>query len=178
MDYRPAKYSQWLCLWLGTPWGKDRERGGWRGHRRRSWQVICDHMGFPCGSDGKESACSAGDLGSIPGLGRSPREGNDNPLQYPCLENPMDRGAWWAAVHGVAKSGTTEWLTLHTVYFICDHKHMHHFQDSADKPLYKINSTSPNKARFHKGKKPAGWSQSTPRWKPMMETTCIHRHRI
>ena len=49
-------------------------------------------MGFPGGSDGKESACSAGDLDLIPGLGRSPREGNDNPLQYPCLENPMDRG--------------------------------------------------------------------------------------
>ena len=55
-------------------------------------------------TDGKESACSTGDLGSIPGLGRSPGEGNGNPLQYPCLENLMDRGAWWAAVHGVAKS--------------------------------------------------------------------------
>ena len=61
-------------------------------------------MGFPCSSVGKESACSAGDLGSIPGLGRSPEEGNGNPLQYHCLENLMDRGAWWAAVHGVAKS--------------------------------------------------------------------------
>ena len=55
-------------------------------------------------SVGEESACSAGDLGSIPQLGRSPGEGNGNPLQYPCLENLMDRGAWWAAVHGVAKS--------------------------------------------------------------------------
>ena len=61
-------------------------------------------MGFPCSSVGKESASSAGDLGSIPGLGRSPGEANGNPLQYPCLENLMDRGAWWAAVHGVAKS--------------------------------------------------------------------------
>ena len=50
--------------------------------------------GFPGGSDGKASAYNAGDLGSIPGLGRSPGEGNGNPLQYPCLENPMDRGAW------------------------------------------------------------------------------------
>ena len=59
--------------------------------------------GFPGDSDSKESACNSGDLGSIPGLGRSPREGNDNPFQYSCLENPMDRGAWWAIVHGVAK---------------------------------------------------------------------------
>ena len=61
-------------------------------------------MAFPPSSDGKESACSAGDLGSIPGLGRSPGEGNGNPLQYTLLGNPMDRGVWWAAVHGVAKS--------------------------------------------------------------------------
>ena len=60
--------------------------------------------GFPCSSVGKESACSAGYLGSIRGLGKSPGEGNGNPLQYPCLENLMDRGAWWAAVHGVGKS--------------------------------------------------------------------------
>ena len=61
---------------------------------------------FPGGSAGKESACNAGDLGSIPGLGRSPGAGNDNPLQYSCLENPMHRGAWWAIVHRVAKSQT------------------------------------------------------------------------
>ena len=59
--------------------------------------------GFPGGSDGKESACNAGDSGSIPGLGRSPGEGNGNPLQYSCLENPMDRGSWQATVHGVTK---------------------------------------------------------------------------
>ena len=50
---------------------------------------------------GKESACNAGDVGSIPGLGRSPGEGNGNPLQYSCLENPMNRGAWQPTVHGV-----------------------------------------------------------------------------
>ena len=61
---------------------------------------------MPDGSDGKASAYSAEDLGSIPGSGRSPGEGNGNPLQYSCLENPMDRGAWWATVHGVAKSQT------------------------------------------------------------------------
>ena len=58
------------------------------------------------GSDGKASAYNVGDLGSIPGLGRSPGEGNGNPLQYSCLENPMDGGAWKATVHGVAKSRT------------------------------------------------------------------------
>ena len=61
---------------------------------------------FPGGSDGKESACSAGGLGLIPGLGKSLGEGNGNPLQYSCLENPMDRGAWWATVYRVAKSWT------------------------------------------------------------------------
>ena len=65
------------------------------------------------GSDGKESACSAGDLGSIPGLGRFPGEGNGNPLQYSCLKNPMDRGAWQATVHGVLKSQLTLLLSLH-----------------------------------------------------------------
>ena len=62
-------------------------------------------LGFPSGSDGKESACNAGDPGSIPGLGRSPGEGNGYPLQYSCLENPMDRGACCTSVHGVPKSG-------------------------------------------------------------------------
>ena len=59
-------------------------------------------MGFPGGSDGKKSTCNAGDLGSIPGLGRSLEEGNDYLLQYSDLENSMDRGAWQATVHGVA----------------------------------------------------------------------------
>ena len=63
-------------------------------------------LSFPGGSDGKESACNAEDPGSIPGLGRSPGEGHGYPLQYSGLENPMDRGAWGATVHGVAKSQT------------------------------------------------------------------------
>ena len=61
---------------------------------------------FPGGSDGEVSAYHAGDLGSVPGSGRSSGEGNGNPLQYPCLENSMDRGAWWATVRGVARSRT------------------------------------------------------------------------
>ena len=61
--------------------------------------------GFPRRSVGKESACNAGDLGLIRGLGRFPGEGNGNPLQYSCLENPIDRGTWQATVHGVARVG-------------------------------------------------------------------------
>ena len=68
-------------------------------------------MGFPGGVNGKESTCNAGhsrDTGSIPGSGRSPGERNGNPLQYSCLENPMDRGAWRATAHGLTESDTTE----------------------------------------------------------------------
>ena len=67
--------------------------------------VICD-TGFPGGSDSNEHACNAGDPGSILGWERSPGEGNGDPLQYSCLENPMDRGAWWAIVPGVTESLT------------------------------------------------------------------------
>jgi len=66
-------------------------------------------MGLPCWLSGKEYACivgATGDLGLIPGSGRSPGRGHGNPLQHSCLENPMDRGAWWAIVHSVAKSWT------------------------------------------------------------------------
>ena len=65
-------------------------------------------MGFPHSSVGKASACSVGDMGSVPGSGSSPGEGNGSSLQYSCLENPVDREAWWATVHRVAESDTTE----------------------------------------------------------------------
>ena len=70
----------------------------WGEEKKQTWK-------FPGGLDSKESACSAGGLGSIPGSGRFPGEGHGYPLQYSCLENPMDRGAWRATVHGVAKVG-------------------------------------------------------------------------
>ena len=68
--------------------------------------ALMRSLGLPWWFSDKESACSAGDLGSIPGSERSPGEGNGNPLEYSCLENSMDGGAWWATVHGVAKSRT------------------------------------------------------------------------
>ena len=74
-----------------------------------NWEIGIDIytlLGFPGGSDGKESAPNARNLGLIPGSGRFPGEGNGNTLQYPCLENSMDRGAWQATVHGVTKNQT------------------------------------------------------------------------
>ena len=76
--------------------------------RIRNWEKPDLYVsgGFPGGSDGQESAWNAGDPGSIPGLGRSPGEGNGYPLQYSCLRNPTDRGAWWAVVHEITESQT------------------------------------------------------------------------
>ena len=68
-------------------------------------------LSFPGSSDGKESACSAGDPGLIPGEERSPGEGNGSPLQYSCLENPMDRGAWWATDHSGGHRVGHDWVT-------------------------------------------------------------------
>ena len=80
-------------------------QGGKRGWRLNK-QSIANDVDFPGGSDGKASVYNAGDPGSSPGLERSPGEGNGNPLQYYCLENTMDRGAWQAAVFGIAKNRT------------------------------------------------------------------------
>ena len=93
-------------------------------------------MGFPGGSDKKDSACNAGDFGSIPGSGRSPGEGNGNPLQYSCLENPHGQRSLRAAVHGVAKSRTQlsdeayTHMIIHMVYkfkflIFSDHKNIY-----------------------------------------------------
>ena len=80
---------------------------GWEDPWRRDRLPTPVSLGFPSGSHGKESACNAGNMGSVPGLGRSPGEGNDSPLQDSCLENPMDRGAWWATVHGSQRVSPT-----------------------------------------------------------------------
>ena len=83
--------------------------------------VTRHHIRLPGGSDSKESTCNAGDPGSIPGLGRSHGEENSNPLQYSCLENSRDRGAWQAIVHGVTKSWTwlSNWTrTRHCIKYI------------------------------------------------------------
>ena len=78
--------------------------------RKHLKRVSLPQTVFPGGAEVKASACNVGDLGSIPGLGRSPGEENGNTLQYSCLENPMDRGAWWATVHGSQRVGH-DWAT-------------------------------------------------------------------
>ena len=90
---------------------------------------VCVYVGFPGSSVGKEFFCNAGDtgdMGFIPGSERSPGEVNGSPLHYSCLENPMDRGAWWATVHGVSKSWTRlKELTVHTHAHTHTHTHMY-----------------------------------------------------
>ena len=83
----------------------------WCSNWHGTYLVPLSHRrGFPGGSDSKESACNAADPGSIPGSGRSPGEGHSNPLQYSCLENPMDKGVWQATVHGMERVGHN-WAT-------------------------------------------------------------------
>ena len=102
--------------------GEERRRGlvGWgRGKMWGTWGTSINSflflkLGFPGGSDSKESACNTGDVGSIPGLGRSPGEGHCNPLQYSCLENSMDRGTWQVAVTELQRVGH-DWATKHSI---------------------------------------------------------------
>ena len=112
----PLSHSGDSGGWLGSPRAWSRwPRPGCFWRRWKNEQIpdpfvfflsLSLHPGFPGDSYGKEPTCNAGDLGSFRGLGRSPGEGNGNQFQYSCLENSMDQGAWWATVHGVAKSWT------------------------------------------------------------------------
>ena len=116
-----VSYGLWeLCLGSLRPWMKIPTSRVYLSLPFQLFCVLCHAIhvspflpgGFPDSSDGKESACNAGDPGSIPGLGRSSGEGNGYPLQCSCLENPRDGGAWWAAVYGVAQSRTRlRWLS-------------------------------------------------------------------
>ena len=90
----PLQYSCLENPMDGGAWWATVHRVAKSQTRLSDFTSLETHLGFPGGSEVKASACNAGDLGSIPGSGRSPGEGNGNPLQYSCLENPMDRGAW------------------------------------------------------------------------------------
>ena len=105
-------FLEWQQLKVGSCSFKPRWEGGILGKKSN---IPKDLTGFPGGSDGKESACKAGDPGWIPGLGGSPGEGRGYPLQYPFLENSMDRGAWRATVCGVTEGQT--WLSDCHVHF-------------------------------------------------------------
>ena len=97
--FQPAMYEAFFCSTSSPAF--DVVRVSYFSHSKRC-------VGFPGSSDGKESAYNAGDPGSIPGSGRSPGEGNGNPLQYSCLKNSMDRGAWQATVLGLTELNMTE----------------------------------------------------------------------
>ena len=143
LEISPAPSYQWLPVsrlsWRGSVRGRDRDPGtvnrmgiprrGWslgRLEGKELWSRVSYQQWLPWCLSGKESTCNAGDARSIPGWGRSLGEGNRNPLQYSCLEDPTDREAWWATVNGVTKSCTQlcDWACKHT-----SHSYQHDFQN-------------------------------------------------
>ena len=124
-SYRPRDRSQVSCTAgrFFTNWATRKAfmclRVWMNSIRCKKMNVISNRLGLfglPRWHSGKESARNAGDLASIPGSGRCPGEGNGNPLQYSCLENPMDRRAWWATVHGVSELDVTEHTHTHSYH--------------------------------------------------------------
>ena len=144
----PECFSTWNCY---PPFHIQHLDGGGQHFREGNGNLLQYYLGLPSRLSGKESACdaeAAGDVGSIPRLGRSPGGGNGKPLQYSCLENPMDRGTWWATVHRVTKSGT--WLkrlsmsTRHFLLLI----HLTHFSLQSMQLSSTVHSNSPY-GRWH-----------------------------
>ena len=138
-------FSCWLCvtapqyvrelkIWLNTPDFFQMMLSQGLGY----WLYKC--QGCPDGSDSKESACFAGDLGSIPGSGRSPGEGSGYPLRYSWLENFTDRGAWWATVRGVAKSQTQMTFSIFTVVQVPSRLHLLYQEERQNTATFKVDS--------------------------------------
>ena len=99
--------------WNGLPFPSPGDFTDWGVEPRSSTLQPFLYLDFPGGSEVNACACNAGDLGSVPGLGRSPGQGNGNPLWYSCLENPIDRGVWQATVHRVVKRVGHDWACIH-----------------------------------------------------------------
>ena len=148
-------------------------RRGWSGNCPKIQRVSASQSHFHCvcsgfwarsplqrgrsgGSDDKKSACSVGDPGSIPGSERSPREGHGNPVQSSCPENPTDRGAWWATVHGVAKS-QNDWATnnFHFFFHLFKSKNCHRLRLGFCPTLFlAFNKSQSSICLWHGGKYP------------------------
>ena len=117
-------------------------------------------LGFPGGSDGKEFACNAEDLGSIPGLGRYPGGGHGNPFQYSCLGNPMDRAAWWATIHGVTNYPNCKWIKC------TNQKTQTGWVDTKIRPVHMLSTRDSLQTQGHLQTESKGMGEGIPhKWK-------------